>query len=68
MQNKLPENKNTENLSSTADELSLIEYNLSLTPEERLLNHQRALDTVNEILKARKQVYGEFEPSSETPA
>ena len=47
-------------------DISLIEYNLSLSPEERLLNHQRALDTVNELLKAREQVYGELKSSSET--
>lgn len=39
----------------------LLDYNLSLTPEERLLNHQRALDTINELIKARKQIYGELE-------
>ena len=41
------------------DEIALIEYNLSLSYEERLLNHQRALDTVNELIEARKQLYGE---------
>ncbi|MEK6772852.1 MAG: hypothetical protein AABY64_02830 [Bdellovibrionota bacterium] len=40
-------------------DVSLIEYNLSLSEEERLINHQRALDTVNELIKARKQIYGE---------
>jgi hypothetical protein len=49
-------------------DISLIEYNLSLTPEERLLNHQRAFETFQELLKARKQIYGEPKPSSETPA
>lgn len=44
----------------------LLDYNLSLPPEERLLNHQRALDTINELIKARKQIYGGLEPPSET--
>jgi hypothetical protein len=46
----------------------LLDYNLSLSFEERLLNHQRALDTINVLIQARKQIYGEFESSSETPA
>lgn len=46
-------------------DLTLIEHNLSLPPEERLLNHQRALDTLNELIKARKLIYGESDPSSE---
>lgn len=56
-----------EKLNSTVD-LSLIEFNLSLSFEERLINHQRALETIHELLKARKQIYGESKPSSETPA
>lgn len=44
-------------------DVSLLEYNLSLSIEERTENHQRALDLLNEILKARKELYGEFEPS-----
>ena len=38
---------------------SLIDYNLSLSYEERLINHQNALETLNELIKARKQIYGE---------
>lgn len=53
---------------SKAEPQDLLDYNLSLTPEERLLNHQRALDTINELIKARKQIYGELESSSETTA
>lgn len=44
----------------------LLDFNLSLTYEERLLNHQRALDTIKELIKARKQIYGELEFTSET--
>ena len=44
----------------------LIDHNLSLTPEERLLQHQKALDTLNELKKAGKELYGEFESSSQT--
>ena len=46
----------------------LLDYNLSLTYDERALNHQRALDTINELKKARKQIYGELEFHSETPS
>lgn len=54
--------------NSSSMDPSLIEFNLSLTPEERLLNHQKALDTINELIKARKQIYGESQPSSKTPS
>ncbi len=46
----------------------LIDFNLSLSYEERLLNHQRSLDTINELLKARVQIYGESESSTQTPS
>lgn len=39
---------------------SLIQFNLTLTPEQRLLNHQRALDTLDEILKAREKIISEI--------
>jgi hypothetical protein len=35
-------------------DVSLIEYNLSLTPEERIINHQGAFETFQELVKARK--------------
>jgi hypothetical protein len=65
-QNKL-QDVPTENASSIEPQ-DLLDYNLSLTPEDRLLNHQRALDTINELIKARKQIYGELESSTETPS
>ncbi len=43
-------------------DVNLIQFNLSLSYEDRVKNHQRALDSINEILKARKQVYGESQP------
>ncbi len=52
-------------LQTQPDEDSLIDYNLSLNPEQRLINHQRALDTINELKKAGKKLYGESYPSSE---
>ena len=63
-----PKDISSDQESEMAEEsrLRLLDYNLSLTPEERLLNHQRALDTVNELLKARKQVYGELESYPQT--
>lgn len=62
-ENVLPSLVETEGVDTT-----LIEYNLSLSINERLLNHQRALETVNELLKARKQVYGESESPTQAPA
>jgi len=53
-------------LNSADDfDLSILEYNLSLSFEERLENHQRALDLLKELLKARKELYGESEPPPE---
>lgn len=46
----------------------LIDFNLSLPYEERLMNHQRSLDTINELLKAREQIYGKPESSTSTPS
>ena len=54
-----------DNETLTDDERSLISFNLSLSPEEKLLNHQRALETINEIIKARDQIYGEFKSTPE---
>lgn len=56
--------ENSQDLSPT--EPDLIEYNLSLTYEERLLNHQHALETINEIIKTRTLIYGELDPSTQT--
>ncbi|MBX3021338.1 MAG: hypothetical protein KF799_06630 [Bdellovibrionales bacterium] len=59
----------TEINNHSADQLpqpDLVEYNLSLTPEQRLTQHQNALDTINELKKAGKKLYGESEPTSET--
>lgn len=47
-------------------DMSLLEYNLSLTFEERLENHQRALALLAEILKARQELYGESQSSPQT--
>ena len=40
-------------------DISLLEYNLSLSPQERLINHQRALDTFNVLRKAGEVLNGE---------
>lgn len=47
-------------------DVSLLEYNLSLTPDERVEHHQRALELLNEVLKARRELYGESKSSPET--
>ena len=51
------------NLHELDVDISLIEFNLSLTYEERLNNHQKAFEIIQEILLARKVLYGEFEQS-----
>jgi len=58
------ENKKQQNKENPIDSL-LIEYNLSLTYEERLINHQRALDTLNELKKAGEKIYGKPIASSQ---
>ncbi len=50
-------NREEPQLSVTENEL--IDFNLSLTPEERLLNHEHALAMINEIKKARALIYGQ---------
>ena len=35
-------------------DLSLTDENLALTPEQRAIQHQGALDLLNELLRARK--------------
>ena len=50
--------KTTKQNEENSIDPSLIEYNLSLTYEERLINHQRALDTLNELKKAGEKIYG----------
>lgn len=46
----------------------LLEYNLSLTFEERLVNHEKALRLLREILKAREALYGKLESFTEDSA
>lgn len=53
-------------IETTLCDNGLLDCNLSLTFEERLLNHQRALETINELIRARKQIYGEPKFSSES--
>ena len=40
--------------SSTDQELNLLEINLSLTPEQRILKHQKALNLLNELKRVKK--------------
>jgi hypothetical protein len=50
-------------MSAESDiDISLLEYNLSLTYEERLEKHQYAFELLIEILKAREELYGESKP------
>ena len=47
-------------------DLSLLEYTLSLSYEERLLQHERTRQIIGELQKARKAIYGEPEQSPES--
>jgi hypothetical protein len=40
--------------SQAEQETNLLERNLTLTPEQRLLNHQKALNLLKELQKLRK--------------
>ncbi len=55
------ENKNP---APDVDE-SLLAYTVSLSYEERLLQHERARQTIRELQNARKAIYGEPEQSPE---
>jgi hypothetical protein len=46
-------------------DISLLESNLDLTFEERLIQHQRALDIFFEIERAREQLNERSQQSSE---
>ena len=65
--NNIPQLQKSESENELSDDM-LVEYNLSLTIDQRLLNHQMALETFNELKRARQQIYGEFEFTSEAPA
>jgi len=45
--------------SQAEQEKNLIERNLSLTPEQRLLNHQKALNLLKELQKVRRGLDGQ---------
>lgn len=45
-------------------DLNLLEYNLSLTYEQRLEQHQAALALANEIRKNSGIIHGESEPAA----
>ncbi len=46
----------------------LIDHNLTLSHEQRLVQHQNALDTINELIRAREQLYGKSQSSTQTPS
>lgn len=47
-------NPHDENSFDNDQENNLLEINLSLTPEERILKHQKALNLLNELQRVRK--------------
>jgi hypothetical protein len=50
--------KNQSSPSQAEQEKNLLERNLSLTPEQRLLNHQKALNLLKELQKMREGLNG----------
>ncbi len=65
LENKNPAPEiNQQNIEVAIDE-SLLAYTLSLTYEERLLQHERARQTIHELQNARKAIYGESEQPPE---
>ena len=49
-----PENKALEEARRAGFDLSLLDSNLALTPEERVLRHESALELVLELQAARR--------------
>ena len=49
-------------------DLSLTNYNLSISLQQRLTNHQRALNLVLELRKAGQQYEQQLKRSTQTPA
>jgi hypothetical protein len=47
---------------------SLIEYTLSLSPEERLVKHQKALNLVEELRQAGRSFYERSQQITKSPA
>jgi uncharacterized protein with ParB-like and HNH nuclease domain len=45
-----------------------IDYNLSLTPTQRLEQHQSALETVIELQKAHQKLYAKPKSTIKTPS
>ncbi|MBT4762670.1 MAG: hypothetical protein HOO06_13315 [Bdellovibrionaceae bacterium] len=43
-------------------DLKALEYNLSLSVDKRLLQHQSAFETVSELKKAHKRLYEKPQP------
>ena len=51
-------------VQNTEIDISLLEINLEMTPEERLIQHQNALEILLEIERARDQLNEKSEQSS----
>lgn len=45
---------------------SMLEQNLKLTPQQRIQNHQAALDLLNELKSAGQKYYAESKRTSKT--
>ncbi len=48
-------------------DLSLLRESLKLTPTERLLRHERALELANAFRRAGEKKYGPFPPLDQRP-
>ncbi len=65
MESKNPAAEKPKNSLESAVDESLLAYTLSMSYEERLLQHERARQTIRELQNARKAIYGEPEQSPE---
>jgi hypothetical protein len=65
LENKNPAPENSQEISDNSVDESLLAYTLSLSYEQRLLQHERARQTIRELQNARKAIYGEPEQSPE---
>lgn len=67
MANFVEPKREPQSLAAQEVDKSLLEHNLSLNYEERLRQHQRALDMVEELQKAGRRFYEELRESPQNP-
>jgi hypothetical protein len=60
-------NLSDDGFSSSDQEANLLEINLSLTPEQRILKHQKALNLLNILKRVRKDGERSQLPTESSP-